>query len=220
MMMGPTLPCLGIVGAAMVGARALNEQNMVSKMEYVTEGEFKNQIRVTVNKSPFVSTTLIMNPKHTKSLCALGQDDLGEDDAEGNILHATEYYDETTGQKCKDGMFRVPADAHRDKITLEWIFAIKEEESETDALFNDQILKRHGELAATGGLTGLRAFTAKNTGYADVGDEEEISLLLASGQTDATLMAMRDAYGQENLEKMTSSEFYRLYKDYSLITSK
>ena len=200
----------------MVGAKNLNEQNMISKMEYVTEGEFKNQIRVTVNKSPFVSHTLIMNPKHTKSLCAMGNDDLGEEDAEGNILHAAEYYDESTGTIHRDGMFTVPADAHRDKITLEWIFAIKDENSETDALFNEQILKRHNQLASTGGLTGIRAWTAKQTGYADLGDEEEIKLLLDSGDTDETLMAMQQHYGQESLEQMKPSEFYRLYKDYSL----
>lgn len=48
MMLGPTLPMISIVGAAMVGARSFNEQQMISKIEYVDEGEFKNQLRVTV----------------------------------------------------------------------------------------------------------------------------------------------------------------------------
>ena len=38
-----------------------------------------------------------MNPKDTMSLCALGDDDMGGDDLEGNILFAKEYIDEATG---------------------------------------------------------------------------------------------------------------------------
>ena len=97
LMLGPTLPMISIVGAAMVGARALNEQGMISRIDYLAEGEFKNQIRVTVNKSPFSYSTVIMNPKNTMSLCALGDDDMGGDDLEGNILFAKEYIDEATG---------------------------------------------------------------------------------------------------------------------------
>ena len=74
----------------------------------------------------------------------------------------------------RDGVFRLPSDAFRDKITMEWVMAIKEENSETDALFNEQVMQRHNKLAATGGLTGLRKFTVEQTGYADFGDEEEL----------------------------------------------
>ena len=77
-----------------------------------------------------------MNPKHTKSICALGHDDLGEDDTEANILYTSEYLDESTGVAMRDGFFRVPADAFRDKITMEWILATKDENCETDADFN------------------------------------------------------------------------------------
>jgi len=101
-----------------------------------------------------------MNPKHTMSLCALGEDDMGAEDVEGNILQAKEYYNETDGTIHRDGLFKVPADAFRDKITMEWILASKEEKSETDALFNEQVFRRHNNLAATGGLTGLGKFNA------------------------------------------------------------
>ena len=137
LMMGPTLPMLGIVGAAVYGARSLNERNFVSKIEYVNDGEFKGQLRVTIQKSPFVSYNVIMNPKFTKSICSIGEDDLGADDAEGNILYASEYYQESDGTRHSDGMFTVPADAFRDKITMEWIFADKNTANETDALFSD-----------------------------------------------------------------------------------
>ena len=77
-----------------------------------------------------------MNPRHTKSICAVGEDDLGADDTEANILMASEFLDESTGVAMRNGFFRVPADAFRDKITMEWILATKDENCETDADFN------------------------------------------------------------------------------------
>lgn len=96
--------------------------------------------------------------------------------------------------------------------------AIKCENSETDALFNQEIINRHMKIAATGGLTGLRKLTAQQTGYANFGDEEELKMQLKANPygADQTLVLMSNEYGQENLEKMQPSEFYRLYKDYAL----
>ena len=58
----------------------------------------------------------------------------------------------------------------------------------------------------------------EQTGYADVGDEEEINLHLKkqSDSSDEVLVAMTEAYGAEKLEAMKPGEFYRLYKDYYL----
>lgn len=218
LMMGPTMPMLSIVGASMYGASLLNEKNQVSKIDYISEGEFAGFIRVTIQKSPFVSYNVIMNPKHTMSLCAVGADDMGEEDAEGNILYAKEYMTEADGERHQSGMFTVPADANRDKVTMEWIFAQKSETSKTDALFNQTIIARHLRLTETGGLTGLRKFTVEQTGYANFGDEAEIAAQLKDNpdSADDCLREMQDQFGQERLEKMAPTEFYRLYKDYSL----
>ena len=175
MMLGPTLPAVAIAAMAIQGARSLNEQNVVSRIDYVQEGELAGQLRMTIQKSPISSYSVIVNPRFTMSLCAVGEDDMGEDDAEGNILFAKEYLNESTGEKMRGGFFQVPADAHRDKITMEWIFAVKNEDSETDALFNTHVMERHMGLASTGGITGLRAMTVAQTGYANFGDEEEIA---------------------------------------------
>ena len=82
-----------------------------------------------------------MHPRYTMSVCALGDDDMGADDSEGSILLAASYIDESTGVSMQDGLFTVPADAFRDKITMEWILAHKDDaSSETDAVFNEQIM--------------------------------------------------------------------------------
>ncbi len=137
MMLGPVVPVLSVVGTAMYGLRSFADSGTVSRIDYVTEGEFNGMLRATIQKSPLVSYSVILNPKHTMSICSVGADDVGEDDAEGNILHAKEYLDESTGTKMQNGMFTIPADAYRDKITMEWIMAVKDETSATDRLYNE-----------------------------------------------------------------------------------
>ena len=218
LMMGPTLPTLGIVGAAMYGARQFADTDTVSRIDYIKEGEFAGKLRATIQKTPFVSYTIVMSPANTMSICSVGADDIGEDDAEGNVLHVEEYFNESTGQTERQGLFTVPADAYRDKTTLEWIFAAKDGESETDQLFNDFVAQRHDKIAQSGGISGLRAVIAKQTGYANVGDEGEINAFLKSDNNaaDETLVEMTHVFGQDRLQKMRPSEFYRLYRDFSL----
>lgn len=85
-------------------------------------------------------------------------------------------------------------------------------------MYNEQVMQRHAQLAATGGITGLRRLTVEQTGYANFGDEEEIAAQLSSdtGAADDTLALMSEAYGQDRLEQMKPSEFYRLYRDFSM----
>jgi len=144
MMMGPTVPTLSMVGSIMYGIKAFADTESISRIDYITEGEFAGQMRVTVQRTALSSYSIVAHPKSTRAVCAVGADDLGEDDAEGNILHVEEYFDESSGQTMRHGMFTLPADAFRDKTTCEWIMAAKDEgSSETDKLFNDYIAQRH-----------------------------------------------------------------------------
>ena len=218
MLMGSTLPMVGMVAASIYGARKFASQDTISQIDVIKEGEFKGLLRMKVNKTLFSSYTVAVNPIDTKSLAAVGDDDMGEDDCESNILHAAKFVDERTGKIESNGIFTVPADAYRDKTTMEWIYAIKSADSETDALYSQKMMDRHMDIASTGGITGLRKLTAESTGYANLGDENELNLQLKNNQNsaDETLIAMSTEYGQDKLEQMKPSEFYRLYKDYSL----
>ena len=140
LMVGPTLPMLGMVAASIYGARQFAEQNAISQIDIITEGEFKGLLRAKINKTALTSYTVIINPLRTYSLCALGDDDIGADDCESNLLQAFEYIDEATGKMVESGVFYIPADAHRDKTTMEWLYAMKDFDSETDALYNEVIL--------------------------------------------------------------------------------
>lgn len=174
LMFGPTIPTLGIVASSYYGASSLNMRNTVTKIDYIMEGEHKGLLRITICKTPFSSFTIIVSPQNTMSICSVGGDDVGEEDADANIICVKKFIDESTGKIEEGGFFTVPADAHRDKTTMEWIFAVKEEDSKTDEAFNDQIFNRHMNIAATGGLTGLRKYHAEQTGYANFGMEEEV----------------------------------------------
>ena len=48
MMMGPTVPTFAIVCATIYGARAFNDQSLISRIDYIKEGEFAGQMRATV----------------------------------------------------------------------------------------------------------------------------------------------------------------------------
>lgn len=175
-------------------------------------------LRCRISQSPIVSYTVIVNPSKARSVCAVGADDLGEDDADGNILAFDEYIVESTGKIEKDGSFALPADAYRDKTTMEWIMANKDTVSETDALFSDYVFSRHQEISKNGGISGLKALEASSTGYASFGDEASVALQLEKdpNQADEILQALTDNFGKENLEKMKPAEFYRLYRDYAV----
>lgn len=97
MLLGPTLSCLTVAGATLYGLQSLVEKETISKIEYVKEGEYKNFLRVTVQKTPFVSQTILVHPRDTKSMMALGSDDIGADDCESNVLVCDKFVDEATG---------------------------------------------------------------------------------------------------------------------------
>ena len=146
------------------------------------------------------------------SVAAVGNDDVGHDDCEGNVLHLAAYQDMDTGDLRKDLYVTVPADTFRDKKTLEWIYSQKDPDSKTDDLYNDLIAGSHSVDAAKR-LTGMRAMAVTQTGF----DQKDKALLIESmpEAADEHLTAMSEKYGQENLEAMKPADFYRLYKEYS-----
>lgn len=100
-MLGPTAPAIGIVGLALYGASAFDERGAITQIDYLEDGN----LRIKVAKSPFVTYSIVANVKDTRSVCALGDDDLGADDVEGNVLEIDSYVNEATGETLKDGVF-------------------------------------------------------------------------------------------------------------------
>ena len=83
--------------------------------------------------------TIIANVANIKGLVSLGEDDLGEEDVEANILLVQNYHDMSTGETVESGTFVLPADSYRDHKALDWILAPKNSEDSTIDLFNDLV---------------------------------------------------------------------------------
>jgi len=135
LMLGPTAPAVGIV-APMYGTSAFDERGTITQIDYVAEGEHAGSLRMKIAKSPFMTYSVIAKVNETKSVCAVGDDDLGADDVEGNVLSCDSFIDEATGETHQNGVFTLPADANRAKGALEWILAHKSPESTTDDAFS------------------------------------------------------------------------------------
>lgn len=118
LMIGPTIPLASVAIASFYGMYSFADSEYVSAIESGENGELK----LTIQKSIFVSYEITTNVKSVRSVCALGDDDLGADDCEGNIIHVSHFVD-SNGDHHNEGVFQLPADAFRDKEYMEWILA-------------------------------------------------------------------------------------------------
>lgn len=143
LMLGSTLPYVGIAGAIAHAARGLSESNYISRMDWVREGDHRNCLRIKVQTTPFVSHTIVASPSKMRSVMSLGNDDMGADDTEANIVQVSEFWCEKDHCTKRDGFYRLPADAFRDKQALDWILAIKDEDETTADAYNDLMQVKH-----------------------------------------------------------------------------
>jgi hypothetical protein len=120
---------------------------------------------ITYFVSPFVTQELTAHVNDMYSVCALGDDDLGADDVESNLLAIQRYSvgDQTTNEGIT---LTLPADAFRDKPMMEWIMARKDSEETTNDDFTDLMKIQHEDRLKKGGLPLLTAFQVKTTGLA------------------------------------------------------
>jgi len=216
LLLGPTAPLVGIVSSLLYGLTAFNERSLISAIVPISEGQFAGKVRVTIQESPIVSRSIVVDPRVVRSIASLGDDDMGEEDTEGNIVEIDSAFDEATGNPIEGGVFTLPADAFRDLRFMEWFLAPKNAGSKTDALFNDLVFYNHAQITATGGLTGISAYNARSTGFANANLADEVDKKIDENKllTDETLEKMSEHFGQEKLGKMEPSELYRNYRDF------
>ena len=210
---GTTLPLLGIAATAMYGMFAFHEKASVSLIQVVEEGEHAGKLRVTIQDSPIVSHNILVNVRDVQSIMSVGEEDLGADDVEGNIIWCKSYVTEADGVEHKNGTFAVPADAFRDKPFLEWIFAAKGEDEQTCEDFHDLMHNNFQEIQAMGGIRKLSSGPVFS--QATISNEELERRLGNDASVEATIKELQELHGQEYLEKLTPSQFYKLYRDHT-----
>jgi hypothetical protein len=64
----------------------------------IKDGENRGKLLITIAQSPFVSNFIIADVADVQSVVSVGNDDLGEDDRESNIIAVKKYVCGTTGK--------------------------------------------------------------------------------------------------------------------------
>lgn len=82
LMMGPLIPSAAIVGTIMFGMNQFAERQTIKDIKALENGN----MLITYFVSPFVTQELTAHVNDMYSVCALGDDDLGADDVESNLL--------------------------------------------------------------------------------------------------------------------------------------
>jgi len=128
---------------------------------------------------------------------SLGQDDMGADDCEANIIEVRNFTIGDSEAVEERAYFTLPADAVRDKEFMDWFLAVKEEDSETNDAFNDLICRRHELRRGLGGVP-----VSVNDDYSP----EDLKLL--EGREDAVLRQLVEIHGKEYVESLSPQELF------------
>lgn len=126
--LGSFLPSVAIAGSAVYAMSRFSETNTINTIESLPNGELKISYFVT----PLKTASITCHVNDTHSVCALGNDDLGAEDVESNLLAIRKH---SGGDSPL--FLTVPADAFRDKKMMEWIYAKKDSFEATNDDFTD-----------------------------------------------------------------------------------
>jgi len=83
LLLGPTLTTGLMTVASLGGMLKLNEKGTVNSIRL---GENSGDIEFNVSTSPFTSRNLVANINNVQGVFSVGNDDLGENDVETNVI--------------------------------------------------------------------------------------------------------------------------------------
>lgn len=167
LMLGPVPTVAGIVGCAVYGLGKFNQRDIISAVE-MKDGK----VHLTIQKSPIVSFTATVDADKICSLCTYEANEHSDrHDDEAHLVEVRNF--EAEGETHEYAIFRLPADALRDSVMMDWILARKGEHESTFDDFNDLMAQKFDERVATGGLNPVSAYEARSTGFAKYLDGED-----------------------------------------------
>merc|ERR1711935_552869 len=135
---GSTLTTLTMGFACLAGMNLLGQRDpIVNTIGVLSEGEHAGKLEITIQESLVGTRTIIVHSADVMGLASLGNDDVGEDDFESNIISVQNFLDVGTGETVGAAQFILPADSYRDVKTLDWILSIKNVGDSTLDSFND-----------------------------------------------------------------------------------
>jgi hypothetical protein len=148
---------------------------------------------------------------------SLGNDDAGEDDIENNVVNIAKY---TSGSETHENeAFLLPADSWKDVNALDWVLSIKNSHygnDETSSLFNDLMITQFEEKQEASKVGKLAIWKA-NADFNRAGPDTSLDQLIDKNDSsvDKNLEEMTAFFGQDNIDKMTPSDFYTNYKKFA-----
>ena len=122
-----------------------------------------------VSTSPFTSRNLVAHINNVQGVFSVGNDDLGENDVECNLIELRDALDQSTGQVSDIENVTLPADAWKDLNMLDWVLSMKNRDPEwvdsTQDDFNDLMTDKFHEMSDVGSRAGHTGFMQINSAY-------------------------------------------------------
>jgi hypothetical protein len=141
--LGATAPVLGAVAAGLYGMLAFGETQIINKITLIKDGGANHgKVTINVGQSAFSTYDIVADVRDIQSILSLGNDNLGRDNTEGNILRIDRYL--KSNQLVEEGIaLTLPADAFRDRQFLDWLIADKTGQGSLVDDFQDLMVRRH-----------------------------------------------------------------------------
>ena len=100
---------------------------------------------------------------------SVGNDDLGEDDVECNLIQLSNCLDHSTGEVLASESVTLPADAWKDVNMLDWVISIKNRDPDwvdsTQDEFNDLMTEKFQTMSEVGTQAGQLGLMQINSAY-------------------------------------------------------
>jgi len=218
LLLGPTLTTSIMTGASLLGMFKLNEKGTVNSIRL---GENSGDVEFKVSTSPFTSRSLVANINNIQGVFSVGNDDVGENDIETNVIQLTNVLDRSTGQVLESESVILPADAWKDLNMLDWIISIKNSDPEwVDSTlddFNDLMNEKFQTMSDIGTQAGRTGLMQINSAYMRKSSSKMIDIEIEndSSEVDNNLELMKKIYGEDRLNKMSPAEFYKTYQTFA-----
>jgi hypothetical protein len=218
--MGATAPYLAAAAAGLYGMLSFSESQIVNSITVIKDGsDLHGKLLINVGLSAFSSTDIVVDVKDVQSIVALGNDDLGYEGEDGNVLHIDRYLDKATGKWVNDARaLTLPGDSFRDRRFIDWVLADKKDESSLADDFQDLMIRIQNVERSTGKIGGLDLLAARDTVSIITDSDAMIDHQLKNNDpaVDSLLERLKEIYGADHLKSLTDSELYELYKRHSI----
>ena len=216
---GATAPFVGAVAAGLIGMLSFSESQIVNSISLIKDGSSNHgKLDINVGLSAFTSTDIVVDVKDVQSVVALGNDDLGYEGQDGNVLRINRYFDKSTNQWVdQERVLTLPGDAFRDRRFIDWVLANKNDEGVIADEFQDLLVRLQTQERDTGKIGTLDLMAARDQVTILSDTDSVLDAQISSNDKDVvTLLSnLKDIYGADYLKALTDVELYDLFKRHS-----